>query len=676
MSKNNFENLKKKEQKRESLSENERYELGIGYYQAGNRDKAIENLEKADIIENSEAMFLLGILYCEHKKDSQEAERLLKRAGKKGHIKALEKLDEIADDYDAEIELAKHYLRQGDIEKAREYSEKARTSEGRKNDKQAKSVLRQIDFAEAQNEAGQGDPKAMAKLAKFLLTGDTLLNLEPDKKKAFDLLKEAAEKFQNDKSVLAAETHYELGMLYFKGDKEIGLSPNETLFEREMRISARAEYLDAMYKLGKFYSDEGLNGKDAKILLTKAAIRGHKKAKEELDENPRLKGQKISKWIYIPVFSLIIACSVFFSRILFMDKDYSHLILFEIIVLLLLFFTARFFIDFGKDENDWANMILGLGTMGTFLGIFLAMSAFEEVNDSAIKKMLVSLRFVFMTSVLGLGTSILLRFIRAKFVVSDISQDEYLNAVRHSMENVSYNISLIRNDWQEQTVAAIDKTFDRLGIIIEEKLNNSLTNSFGENFRKFDGAVDKILEYQKNHLKFSEIIEENKDMLCQQTEIIESLKPLMRNLCEEINKASASAPQIEALLKQYADALTKTHEKFSQYSKSILETMDLSSARQSDEIKAMNDLLEKINSAKDSAETSMKQIENDLSLSQQKLLTANENFETLYKNFVSDLNKNSASLEEALSVQSRNLLTMIEAAFNMGITKADKNDVS
>lgn len=729
------------------------YKTGLYYFEQNNSNDAIFYLRKAasDSDAITEAVFLLGKILYDGKGDTKDGEKYIKKAADKGHKEASQKYDEICNakimsgkdpyqkaellekqgqideavkelkkaaatgGYEAQLKLADIFYGKKDFARAKEYAQAALNNPNKANNK-AETLLKDIEFDELKDAAGKNDRKAQYKLAQIYLENPN----KRDKRKYFDWLKRAAD--NEDR-----EAQYEIGMLYLKGDDELSQNKDEAEGFAYLSKSAENGFVDAMFECGRISREQNMESK-AKLWLKRAADKGHRGAKNLLNgmentDTPQempSSNNRAKKAAKIFFFICLLLLSSFCVYVLASDKDWTHLYLFAVIDVFLFWFSKKFFDDFEDGGNIWANLILGLGTFGTFLGILLAMWEFKEVNDAAIKNMLQSLRFVFMTSILGIGVSISLRVLHSKLYEANINHDKYLNKVLNSIDNISYSISSIKDDWQKQTIEAIDKTFEHLGGIIETKLNQSL----GNNFKKFDESMGKLIEYEKNHLSFisgidrqqeyiSNIIESQSALQTEQQKLNDALKLSLQQIFSDIEESRASAQKerqniddsFKAALQQifsdiekivsksggifsnYEESLKQIQEKFSNFLqpfRHILDSAQDSFQLQVKEIELLRQNIEQVKDIKldiSSAFNAMHIKELDDALKRQldsylrelyknTLSQINGNYEKIFQGFASNTEEISKKIKDIISKQNKEFLNAVEGVFNLGAAKA------
>ena len=168
------------------------------------------------------------------------------------------------------------------------------------------------------------------------------------------------------------------------------------------------------------------------------------------------------------------------------------------------------------------NILTSLGIFFTFVGILISLSNFDvlDINDS-IPRLLDGLKLAFLSSVVGLGSSVSFRFIQAgssrKESAGDIGASDLhdqlkdLNtntlAVRDALvgdgdASLSTQFGKLRNDFRDFADKMKEDGTQALVKALEEVIkdfNEKISEQFGENFKQLNEAVGALLEWQKEY---------------------------------------------------------------------------------------------------------------------------------------------------------------------------------
>jgi TPR repeat protein len=406
----------------------------------------------------------------------------------KDYCSYLEKIDDLnPTEYDFLLELGNFYY----FESAKESPDMQDKQKGEDYVKRAfgngidvSKVLDDIEMDKLKQNLR--DPQAIFELAqKLKLKSDDYQTQQ----EAYLWLKKAADLGYPPALYEIAKT------LYAKGEKSQAFS--------YFIQAAKQENLEAMIDLAILcFDDEHYHDiEESKVWFEKALPSGNERARLEYERRFNPDGRSKEKQrqfrrldiLKFLSFLIIAIVSIAFGSLLVGDS--VHLSIFASISIVNLFFVFMFFKDFHKEDNHWHNLILGLGTLGTFLGILMAMTSFDQVTDESIKNMAKALRFVFVTSVLGLGTSIALRSLRSLFYAPSIDNDAYMRAFVHHLRLMRSSIEGIKDDWKEQSLQALKTNY----ALLLETMKENVRDVLGGNFKLFDEAMGKVVDFQKNY---------------------------------------------------------------------------------------------------------------------------------------------------------------------------------
>ncbi|GAL03971.1 putative membrane protein [Photobacterium aphoticum] len=208
----------------------------------------------------------------------------------------------------------------------------------------------------------------------------------------------------------------------------------------------------------------------------------------------------------------------------------------------------------GAFTANTPNLLTSLGILGTFVGIVSGLMDFDPKNiDGSIESLLGGLKTAFLTSLMGMATSILYKgvdgFINRKEETEDVhdigpeqihrvmmkqleASEEIIKSIRGEEESsLGSQIRLLRSDlndgnkqlvklaqsaevkhdefqlklWQKMeefgdllSKSATEQVINALKEVIVE-FNDKLTEQFGENFKRLDESVKKLVDWQENY---------------------------------------------------------------------------------------------------------------------------------------------------------------------------------
>ncbi len=256
-------------------------------------------------------------------------------------------------------------------------------------------------------------------------------------------------------------------------------------------------------------------------------------------------------------------------------------------------------------------LLASLGILGTFVGIVVGLLDFDPGRlDESIEGLLKGLRTAFVSSIAGISASLLFRFVKPFLVVKTAGatgagvgpedvvavltdQKELLQATRDAIagaeeSSLAGQLKLLRADLSDRRRedAAIRERFEtelwnRLhtfaemlsksateqviealrGVIVD--FNRNLTEQFGDNFKKLDESVRRLVEWQEGYRQQLEHLHTLYDHSVQQITAVEasvtriaehsaSIPDSMEKLADIVKAANREIEELERHLAAFA----------------------------------------------------------------------------------------------------------------------------
>ena len=215
-------------------------------------------------------------------------------------------------------------------------------------------------------------------------------------------------------------------------------------------------------------------------------------------------------------------------------------------------------------ERSGPTLLTTLGVLGTFVGIALGLLDFDVRNiDESVPQLLAGLKVAFLTSILGLTTSIVLKAVQTVTPESEIEEAEVtpevihaaLKAIREGIyeaasqecdlledlrkavsadsdSSLLTQIQKLRTDFKDGqneltkefrqfTETMAENNSKALIEALEQVIRNfntQLNEQFGDNFKQLNEAVSALLTWQKNYREHVEALEHRLEAAVQATE--------------------------------------------------------------------------------------------------------------------------------------------------------------
>ena len=239
-----------------------------------------------------------------------------------------------------------------------------------------------------------------------------------------------------------------------------------------------------------------------------------------------------------------------------------------------------------KNYVEYApSLMTSMGLFGTFLGIFIGLLQFDTKHiDGSIEQLLGGLQTAFITSLMGMGFAIYFKIIQTSYLDQNNSleddpspdavepKDIYAILTKQHIELTTISkgiggndersmvgqIQMLRTDindfrsslikrqqsfeeklWiQMQNFAemlsksATEQVIEALKDVIVE-FNNNLTEQFGDNFKRLDESVKKLVDWQANYMVQLEAMTQ---LYAQGVESIDATKIAVQSIKEETSR--------------------------------------------------------------------------------------------------------------------------------------------
>ncbi len=152
-------------------------------------------------------------------------------------------------------------------------------------------------------------------------------------------------------------------------------------------------------------------------------------------------------------------------------------------------------------------IVVSLGVLGTFVGIVLGLLNFDVNNiEASIPELLSGLKTAFITSIVGMIISIIIKTFFSLFSESETNPDgsgglseaklfKKMDKITENQNKLIAEITASIKNSKEQSVATFA---DALKEVIKD-FNSKINEQFGDNFKELNDAVKNMLDWQKQY---------------------------------------------------------------------------------------------------------------------------------------------------------------------------------
>jgi len=258
------------------------------------------------------------------------------------------------------------------------------------------------------------------------------------------------------------------------------------------------------------------------------------------------------------------------------------------------------------------SLLPALGLVGTFLGIFKGLGEFDPGNiDLSLPILLDGLKLAFSTSIVGMvGSAIvkLISFTQPEIVQEDtISEQDFYNQFKTQNENllkIEKGIRDMEIKLAEFTSSLGESTVEQLIKAIESVIrdfNTKIEEQFGENFKKFNSGLEKLLEWQSTYLteldNTKKAIDVANNLIETHEETVESIHIKLAEIPNMLNPVSEVIETINKERKQTEqslDVLSKLREDAENAIPSLQASLKQLTATLSNDISDVSNKLQKL----------------------------------------------------------------------------------
>lgn len=264
-------------------------------------------------------------------------------------------------------------------------------------------------------------------------------------------------------------------------------------------------------------------------------------------------------------------------------------------VLLLLALVSMFYFAVKEYRNrqagghaDYKALIVSIGVLGTFIGIFIGLWQFDTANiANSVPALLEGLKLAFATSILGMLVSVVLASLEKADSASFMDEAATLASISGKLDAVpaiaaetkeiveqlkKFRVEVMDEQKRSQkfiegqfvkTNKALDIAIKTLaegatsqiikaleGVITD--FNNNLTKQFGDNFKQLNAAVHKLVEWQENYRRQ---VEHSTRMLRAISDSLKNSDKTLAEISRRNNEMIDIQKLVHATLKQQGEQL-------------------------------------------------------------------------------------------------------------------------
>ena len=328
-----------------------------------------------------------------------------------------------------------------------------------------------------------------------------------------------------------------------------------------------------------------------------------------------------------------------------MNNYITHIMNNYLVMTICLLMAIPFFVEFisifRKPFKDCKSVIVSIGIFGTFLGIFLGLWNFDvDKIDDSVPDLLKGLKTAFLTSIIGLFTSIILSFLEIIFKPQDESEESKIDNL---IKSINSFIQIYKPTNLDSLIKSVNGISEIQKNFFEEQKRENNDNKAREELK---------IKISKSALQNQNMIITEQKEIKEKTDLI--YKTIIKSSEESTKAINERLDIINKSLKEAFEILSKgATEKIIEALKDVIKDFNENLTEQFGEnFKELNDSVKRMIVWQDNYKNAIEQIERNL------------------KNVVTHIEITSASMEkckesyEKISETSEDLRSIIEANEN------------
>ena len=383
------------------------------------------------------------------------------------------------------------------------------------------------------------------------------------------------------------------------------------------------------------------------------------------------------------------------------------------VVILAIVFAAGF-LNLNSSNKFWQSFsanapayLTSLGIFFTFVGIFIALLAFnvEDINRS-IPRLLEGLQVAFLSSVAGIGGSVIYRVIRPirqnAIEADEVSAGEILNElinlnkgsesikdalVGEGDASLSTQMGKLRNDFRDFAEKVSEDGSKALIEALEEVMrdfNAKINEQFGDNFKQLNEAVSALLEWQKEHKQqvenLTEIFRETQkgiDLVKSNIELIENSTGKIPDQISKVENAfEATDKRMEELytgLGSLSEMRSKAEEALPHIEKNINRMTEGLETNVNKQMESVKEIFESQANQSNQMQVKFTGVVDSLNMAADDLLKTTQKTSDQVKGIIDDFQTQQSNLSKELQDTLRSSVGDIENVLNQSVSSLDQS---
>ncbi len=239
-------------------------------------------------------------------------------------------------------------------------------------------------------------------------------------------------------------------------------------------------------------------------------------------------------------------------------------------------------------HRDFRSVIVSLGVLGTFVGIYWGLQDFETTDlRSSVPLLLAGMKTAFITSIVGMGLSLVLSIFGRLLTSEEGSVDEALIGVQTRLNRLLDTQERIEQAQAQQAQALqnrLDEALNKLSVDASAQIvaalesairefNTGVSEQLGGNFAQLNDAVGRLVVWQQ---QYRVQLDADRELLAQSESLLRACQnqnTLLQEGQQQLQASLAAAAPVMAGLHAQTESLQTQLQRYGQAGESALQSL-------------------------------------------------------------------------------------------------------
>lgn len=358
-------------------------------------------------------------------------------------------------------------------------------------------------------------------------------------------------------------------------------------------------------------------------------------------------------------------------------------------------------------SSNTSNYLTTLGIFFTFLGIFIGLQTFDTSNiNSSIPSLLDGLKLAFISSIVGIFSSILFRIITPIIKKRDTYSQNYGEEIVNQLvdlnkgtstlkdaisgegdSSLSTQLVKLRTDFRDFAEKVAEEGSQSLIKALENVIsdfNAKINEQFGENFKQLNEAVTSLLDWQKEYKeqleKMINIFQETQKGIDDVRKSIELIEGSSQKIPEQITKLEVAFDSTDKSMKELYSGLetlanlrNKAEDSLPFIEKQIINMTENFESSVNNQVTSVTDMLKKQADTSNEVYERFRGVGESLNLASDSVLESVQKSSSAIKDEISNFQSSQTKFNSDFQDQLNTAVNDLQQLLNQSITGLDSS---